>query len=293
MLQFSSHAKAALWMAGSIASFLTMSVAGRVLTPHFGVFQILEMRSVLGLVMLMPLVHAAGGLKAMRTSRPLPHIGRNLAHYTGQFAWFYALPLVPLAELISIEFTTPFITAILAALFLGERLSPAKVAAILLGLAGVVVIVRPLGAAINEGHLVMLGGAFMFAISIVTVKALTRTEGTVRIIFWMLIIQSLLGLVPAIQSWRTPAPELWPWIALVALTGTSSHLFLTKALSHADTMFVMPIDFARVPLSALIGWALYNEGIDIWVAAGAALILFGNLLNLQRRTTRPLPPEHP
>ena len=93
--------------------------------------------------------------------------------------------------------------------------------------------------------------------------------------------------------WRTPSAELWPWILLIAFTGTFSHYCLTRALACADTMVVVPMDFLRVPLSALIGLLLYSEQIDAWVAGGAALILFGNLLNLQRRQAKSEVPERP
>jgi drug/metabolite transporter (DMT)-like permease len=279
-----SNLKAASWMAGSITCFLVMSIAGRVATAKLDVFQVMEMRSVIGFFMLLPLVYRAGGFKAMATQRPLQHIGRNVAHYAGQFAWLYALTLIPLAELISIEFTTPFWTAILAVTFLGERLSRPRIAAIAFGIIGVAIIVRPGIGAVDPGHLVMLAGAIAFAISLVMVKSMTRTESVVRIIFWMLIIQSAIGLIPAVAVWKSPPADIWPAILVVAFTGAFSHFCLARALSHADATFIMPIDFFRVPLSALIGWLLYQEQIDVFTAAGAALILMGNLLNLPRRT---------
>ena len=144
-------------MAGSIASFLVMSIAGRATTAELNVFQVLEMRSVIGFFMLLPLVYFSGGFAAMRTQRPLQHIGRNVAHYAGQFAWLYALTLIPLGELISIEFTTPIWTAILAVTFLGERLTRPRIAAIVLGLVGIVIIVRPGVDTVEPGHLVVLG----------------------------------------------------------------------------------------------------------------------------------------
>lgn len=278
-----SNLKAALWMGGSIASFLAMSVAGRETTKVLDVFQVLELRSLIGLALLLPLVVRAGGLSAMRSRRPALHLARNVAHYAGQAGWLYALTLIPLAELISIEFTTPIWTAILAAIFLGERLTVARVAAIALGLVGIVVIVRPGVGAADAGHLVVLATAVAFAVSLVMVKMLTRTDSVTVIIFWMLVIQSLLGLVPALAVWRHPPAELWPWIVLIGLTGMSSHFCLARALSHADATLLSPMDFLRVPLSALIGWQLYNESIDAYTVAGAVLILAGNLLNLQRR----------
>jgi len=279
--------KAAFWMALSITSFLAMSVAGRATTAELNVFQVLELRSVIGFFILLPLVLTSGGFAAMRTQRPLAHIVRNVVHYSGQAAWLYALTLIPLAVLISIEFTTPIWTAILAVTFLGERLSRPKLAAVVLGLIGVVVIVRPGVDAVDPGHLVVLGAAVCFGISLVLVKSLTRTDSVVRIIFWMLIIQSALGLIPAVYVWRTPSLELWPWILLIAFTGMSSHFCMARALTYADATVISPMDFLRVPLSALVGWLLYKEQIDAFTAGGALLILMGNLLNLQRKPVQP------
>lgn len=288
-----SNLKAALWMAGSIAMFLTMSVAGRAATAELDVFQVMLMRSVIGFVLILPLVHLSGGLAAMATARPLMHVGRNAAHYAGQFAWLYALTLIPLAELISIEFTTPFWTALFAVAFLGERMNPKKTAAVVLGILGVVVIVRPGVSEPQTGHLVMLAGALAFGISLVMVKALTRTENVVRIIFWMLIIQTAIGLVPGLLVWKAPSWEVMPWVVLVAFTGTFSHYCLTRALVHAEATVVMPMDFMRLPLSALLGWALFSERLDTFTVVGACLILMGNLVNLQRRRPEAVPPETP
>lgn len=279
--------KAAFWMALSIASFLAMAVSGRATTSVLGVFQVLELRSVIGFFILLPLVLKSGGFSAMRSQRPWIHVGRNVAHYGGQAAWLYALTLIPLAVLISIEFTTPIWTAVLAVGFLGERLSRGRLASIVLGLIGVVVIVRPGIETVSAGEFIVLAAAIGFGISMVMVKSMTRTDSVVRIIFWMLIIQSILGLVPALYEWRTPPLELWPWILLIAFTGMSSHFCLARALTYADATLISPMDFLRVPLSALIGWLLYSEQVDIFTAAGAALILVGNLLNLQRRAPKP------
>lgn len=287
MTDTQSTLKAALWMGGSIASFLTMTVAGRALMPALDVFQVLEMRSIVGWFMLLPLVFAAGGFKAMRTSRPLQHIGRNVVHYAGQLAWFVALTMIPLAQLMSIEFTSPIWGALLAVVFLGERMSLRKIAAILFGILGVLIIVRPGVSAVEPGHLIMLTGAVFFGISVVMVKSLTRTDSVVVIIFWMLIVQSVIGLVPMLMVWQTPTLDMLPWILVVSFTGMSSHFCMARALTYAEATVVMPMDFLRLPLAAVIGFLLYSEQIDFYTAAGAGLILAGNLFNLRRRAREP------
>lgn len=277
-------------MAGSILCFVVMSVASRTATAALPVVLVMELRSLLGFLMLLPLVLAAGGFAAMRTARPLVHLGRNAAHYAGQYAWLVALGMIPLAELVAIEFTTPFWTALLATVFLHERLDWRKVAAVLLGFLGVAVIVRPGGLGVDPGHVIMLAGAVAFGVSVVMVKSLTKTDSVVRIIFWMLAIQSALGLVPALAVWQAPPADLWPALLVASFCGTFSHYCLARALTYADATTVMPMDFMRLPLTALVGWLIYDESLGLAALGGAALILTGNLVTLSgRRRAQPIP----
>jgi drug/metabolite transporter (DMT)-like permease len=282
-----SKPRAALWMAGWLTLMLVVAVAGRETTRELNVFEIMELRSILGFFMLYPLIHLNGGLAAMKTSRPLQHVGRNLLHYTAQLGWFFALTLIPLAQVVSIEFTMPIWTAIIAASFLGERMNIAKILAIVLGLLGVAIIVRPGTAEINPGQLIALGAAAGFGISIAMVKSLTRTEPTLRIIFWMIVIQGAAGFFPALHAWQWPSAYAWGWLVVIAFCGTFSHYCMARAMLYADATVVVPMDFLRVPLSAAAGWLLYSEQLDMFTVLGAALILTGNLLNL--RSSDPAP----
>jgi drug/metabolite transporter (DMT)-like permease len=274
-------------MAGWLTLMLVVAIAGRETTRELNVFEIMELRSILGIFMLYPLVHLNGGLAAMRTSRPFQHIGRSLVHYAAQLGWFFALTLIPLAQVVSIEFTMPIWTAILAASFLGERMNAAKILAIVLGLLGVAIIVRPGTAEINPGQLIALGAAVGFGISIAMMKSLTRTESTLRIIFWMIVIQAVAGFLPALYVWQWPSAYAWGWIVVIAFCGTFSHYCMARAMLYADATVVVPMDFLRVPLSAAAGWLLYSEQLDMFTVLGAALILTGNLLNL--RSSDPVP----
>ena len=286
-----SPKKAAAWMSGWLVAMLVMVIAGREATKSLHVFQIMEMRSLLGLLLLYPLVRASGGLAAMRTDRAGLHVARNTFHYAAQFGWFLALTMIPIAQVVAIEFTMPIWTAILAVSFLGERLGAARIVAIVLGLVGVAVIVRPDAGHLEPGQLVALAAAVGFAVSVIMVKSLTRTESAVAIIFWMLIVQSAIGLVPALIVWRQPSLTVLPWIGVIAVCGTYSHYCMTRALQHAEATTIVPMDFLRVPLSALAGWLVYAEAVDAFTVLGAGLILAGNALNLRApaRSARPAP----
>ncbi len=275
---------AALWMAGWLACMVIMAVAGRETTRELHVFQVMELRSLIGLVMLIPVVVANGGPRALKTRHIRRHLFRNVAHYGAQFGWLMALTLIPLAQVVSIEFTMPIWTAILAVLVLGERMGLWKNLAVVLGLVGVAIIVRPFNGPINAGQLIALAAAVGFAVSVVAVKVLTRTEKVVAILFWMMVIQSAIGVAPALYEWRTPSLHAWGWLMVIAFCGTYSHFCMTHALTHADATVVVPMDFLRVPLTALAGWLVYSERVDLFTALGAALILTGNLLNLKGAT---------
>ena len=232
--------------------------------------------------MLYPLIRRNGGFAAMKTARPLQHIGRNLVHYGAQLGWFFALTLIPIGQVVAIEFTMPIWTAILAASFLGERMTVWKIAAIVLGVVGVIVIVRPATGEINPGQLIALAAAVGFGISVAMMKSLTRTENTAR--------DHLLDDGDPVArpdfSRRSTSGNgrrayAWGWIVVIAFCGTFSHYCMARAMLHADATIVLPMDFLRVPLTATAGWLIYSERLDMFTVLGAMLILTGNLLNLK------------
>src|SRR5205807_9510819 len=231
-----------------------MAVAGRETTRELNVFQIMEIRSVLGFFLLYPMIRRHGGFAKLTTSRLPQHVARNLIHYGAQLGWFFALTLIPIGQVVSIEFTMPIWTAILAASFLGERMTVWKISAIVLGVVGVIVIVRPAAGEIEPGQLIALGAAVGFGISVAMMKSLTRTEKTLAIIFWMLVIQSAAGFLPSLYVWRWPSAYTWGWIVVIAFCGTFSHYCMARAMLYADATVVLPMDFLRVPLTAAAGW---------------------------------------
>lgn len=272
-------------MTGWLACMAVMAVAGRETTRELSVFEVMELRSLIGFCLLYPLFRHAGGWRAMKTAHPWRHIVRNVAHYGAQCGWLFALSLISLAQVVSIEFTMPIWVAIMAVAFLGERMGLWKNIAVLLGLVGVAIIVRPFGGDVGTGQLIALAASVGFATSVIMVKALTRTDRVTTILFWMVVIQSVIGLVPALMVWQWPSTVAWGWLLVVGFCGTYSHYCMARAMLHADATVVVPMDFLRVPLAALTGWLVYAERVDLFTALGAALILAGNLLNLRAAKT--------
>lgn len=273
---------AAFWMTGALFSFMAMAISGRELSQDFTTFQILFFRSLVGVVLIGALVaKSASGWSQLKTQRSGGHLARNIAHFGGQYGWFYGLAFIPLAEVIAIEFTTPIWTALLAWMLLGEKLTLPRLTALVFGISGLLLILRPGMGSLHPAALAVLAGAFGYALSFIQTKSLSSTETPLCILFYMTMMQLPFGMVPALMDWKTPELHSLPWIALVAVTAMSAHYCMARAFKLADATVVVPMDFMRLPLIAVVGYLFYEEVIDWPVAAGAALMLAGNLINIR------------
>ncbi len=273
---------AAAWMTGAIFSFSSMAVAGRAINHELDTFEMMMYRSLIGLVIIVCVGIAFGKLPEARTNRLGLHLIRNLAHFTGQNLWFYALGLISLAQLFALEFTSPIWIMILAALLLGERLTGSRLAALALGFVGALIVARPGADGDPIGLLIAAAAAIGFAGSIVCTKMLTRTETIYCILFWLTLTQVGFGIIAT--AWdgdvALPSATSWPWVALIAVAGLLAHTCLTNALAVAPATIVTPMDFIRLPVIAIVGMLFYGESLDPLVFVGAALIFAGNYLNI-------------
>ncbi len=269
---------AALWMVGALLSFMIMAIGGRELSEELNTFQILFFRSAIGLFVIACLLQR-NGWQQVRTPAIATHFFRNLAHYGGQFGWFYGLAFIPLAQVFAIEFTVPVWTAVLAVFFLGERLTAPRMIAIGLGIVGMLIILRPGLEVMNPAALAVLGGAICYAISHIKTKQLAHIDTPLCILFYMTVIQLPLGLIPALYDWKTPSIDAWPWILMVGLTAMSAHYCLTRAMKLIDATVVVSMDFLRLPLIAAVGFLFYGEPLEWAVLIGALVMLIGNYIS--------------
>ncbi|MGH1329540.1 MAG: DMT family transporter [Paracoccaceae bacterium] len=278
---------AALWMIGALIGFSSMAIAGRELAAGLDTFEIMFYRSGLGLVTIL-LVSSAFGTRHTITARAMPlHFARNISHFIGQNLWLYALTLIPLAQLFAVEFTSPVIVALLAPLLLNERMSAMRALTAALGFIGILIVANPFdGAGLSPGVIAAILCAFGFAGSIIFTKKLTsQAHASVTcILFWLSVIQLGLGAICAGFDGDIALPtfEQLPWLALIGLAGLGAHFSLTTALSLAPATVVIPVDFLRLPLIAIIGMNFYAEPFAINVFIGAALIFGANYINILR-----------
>ena len=271
--------KAALWMSGSIASFSAMAVAGREVASQLDTFEIMMYRSLVGVVIVCLVAGVTGTWRQVNTQQMGTHLIRNAAHFTGQNLWFYAVTLIPLAQVFALEFTSPIWVIVLTSM---------RVLAALLGFVGILIVARPDVGAINAGVVTAASAAIFFALTIMFTKRLTRTQSITCILFWLTTMQLVMGMVMAGYDGDVmlPSATTLPWLTLIGLAGLLAHFCLTNALKIAPATVVVPIDFIRLPTIAVVGMLVYNESIDIWVFVGAAVIFAGNYMNIWFETRR-------
>lgn len=286
--------RAALWMIGSIVSFSSMAIAGRAASVELDTFEILLYRSLIGVVLVLSVASYAGTRGQITTARLGTQALRNLFHFTGQNLWFYAITVAPLAQVFALEFTMPVWVMLLAVPLLGEPLTRIRVTVVALGFIGILIITQPWRLGIGPGILAAGLAAIGFAGSVVFTKVLTRTQGITNILFWLAAMQAVFGLICA--GWDAditlPSAVTWPWLAVIGTAGLVAHFCLTKALKLAPATVVIPMDFTRLPIIAVVAMMLYGEPLELAVFVGAAVIFGANYLNIltESRKTRTAAP---
>jgi drug/metabolite transporter (DMT)-like permease len=274
-----------LWMGGAVLSFTTMAIAARQLLAHMAPFQVLFFRSIIMLAIVLVVV-AQAEPGASRTRRLPLHLLRNVVHFGGQYCWVFAIGALPLAMVFAIEFTMPVWTALLAALLLRERLTRNRLVMLALGLAGVLLILRPGFGIFHPAALVALAAAFLYAGNMIATKRLSATDSPLAVLFWMSLIQTPLALATALPQWVSPPASDLPWMLLIGVGSYTAHYCMTRAFKLADATVVVPIDFTRLPLIAVIGALFYGEAFDPMIIVGAAVIFAGTYYSLSREGRR-------
>jgi len=277
--------RAALWMSCAVLAFSFMAVAARELLRHMGAFEILFLRTLVTTLLVGAAV-ARAGTATLRTRLFRFHLARALMHLGGQYCWIYAIGALTLATVFAIEFTMPVWVALLATAFLGERMNRGRVVMLVLGLAGIAIIVRPDLGGLHPAALVMVLGSMFYAGNMVMTKRISTTDSPLAVLFWMSLTQLPLTFATAAPQWVTPGPVDVFWAAVIGSGSFVAHYSMTRAMKLSDATLVVPIDFLRLPLIAVVGAVFYGEPLQAATFVGAAVIFAGTYYSLSREARR-------
>ncbi|MBP09531.1 MAG: DMT family transporter [Arenicellales bacterium] len=257
-----------------VSGVLFVGVTGivRYLGSEMNPIQAAFIRYAFGIVLVIPVILRLG-LPVLFAARIRMHAARGLVHGIGVMLWFYAMSRLPIAEVTALGFTAPIFTAAGAMLLLGERLRAHRVAGIVLGFAGALIVLRPGLRIIDVGALAMLTAAPLFACSLLLAKVATRTEPSSLIVVLLSLFCTVTLLPLALVVWRTPTLEELALLFVTAVLATSGHYTLNRAFQAAELTALQPFSFLQLVWATLLGLLMFGERPDFWIWAGAGLIV--------------------
>jgi len=268
-------------MAVALFAFSGIAVAAREAGGKLAALDIMVYRSWLGVVILLAVQYANGrGIADLRTGQ-LPLLTmRSMVHFIAQYAWLVAVTLIPLAQLFAVEFTAPLWTALLAPLFLRERLTGVRLLSAALGFAGILIVVSPGSLSLGRGTVFAFIAAVGFACNFLMTKRLIRKDSAFLLLFYLHLIQGFIAIALVAPNFKVPSPMTGVWVATLTVLGLCAHYALARAFSLADAIVVAPMDFLRLPLIAIVGVVIYDERLAVTLVIGAAIIVAANFLNI-------------
>ncbi|HWN66266.1 MAG TPA: DMT family transporter [Haliangium sp.] len=283
-----------LGIAAALAGILCLTLndaMGKLLGSRYGAWQIVLMRSVLGVGPILLLVHQSGGLHALRVASPALHALR-IACATGSAYFFFAgLVRLPLTECLAITFAGPIFITALSGPILGEHVGARRWVVVMVGFAGVMLMLRPGTAMFQVAALLPLGATVCHALVMVLTRVLSRTDGDAAIMFW-----SNLGLVVVtapftVTSWIPLLLVDWDVFLMLGLSGSAAVYALIVAYRHAPAAVVAPIDYTALPWGMLFAWLLWRETPDPAMWPGVAILMSAGLylIRHEARPARPAP----
>ncbi len=271
-------------MLGTVACYTAAAIATREVSFQIDTPSILFIRSLIAIALMLGVVALSRqGFGQLRTQVIHTHMLRNAVHFVGQFGWFYAIAFIPLAHVFAIEFTVPLWIAILAPIFFKERISLRRIAIVVTGFVGILIIVQPFGIEFNPASLVMLIGALGFASSMLITRRLTRTESPLCILFYMAVLQLPLSAALVFATDRVQIPDVYGFglVTIITIAVMLAHYCMARAFKLAEVIALVPVEYMRLPLIAIAGSLLYSEPITATLVIGGLLIVSANYLNIR------------
>jgi drug/metabolite transporter (DMT)-like permease len=238
-------------------------------------FEIAFFRNLFGLVALVPMVFSggfAGALRAFKTPRPGAHLLRAIVQTVGMLCFFTAVTLVPLAEVTSLSFSAPLFATTLAVLIMGERIRMRRITALVIGFAGVLLVLRPGVEAISTGAILAIVSSLCWGFAMTVIKSLSRTDSALTLTLYAGVYLAVFTSIPAAMYWSAPTLNQLLWLLGIGTVGTLGHLAFAQALRIADMSAVLPLDFMRLVWASAIGFFVFSEVPSLVAWMGGALI---------------------
>ena len=250
-------------------------------SENIHVLEVVFFRNLLAFIVMLPLLKSTG-LAAIKMNNTRLFFMRGFVGAVGMIAGFTCLTLIPLAQATAISFSQPLFITIGATIFLGEIIKARRIAAIIVGIIGMLIIVQPGFISFSFGIMLAIISALTLSVNALIVKKLTITDTPQTIIIWMVIMLIPITFIPAISVWQWPSFETWLYLWGIAILGTLAHFSFTKSYTMAEITSLEPIGFIKLPIIALLGWMIFEEIPGTWTWVGGLIIFISTIYISQR-----------
>lgn len=270
------------YMLAAALCFSVMNIMVRLAAADLPPLEVAFFRNVVAFAVILPWAIREGAAE-IRSRRPSLHMIRAVVGTFAMGLWFTSLAVVPLADAVALNFTLPLFLVALAVVFLGEDVGARRWIATAIGFIGMLVILRPGFTDITLFTLLPVIAAVFMALSLVTLKVASAYDRPGTSVLYMNMLMTPTSLVPALFVWQWPQHwETGVYVVVLGVCGSLAHLFLARSYQYADASAVMPLDYTRLPLIALMAYLMFGEMPDAWTWAGAAIIA-GAAIYIARR----------
>jgi drug/metabolite transporter (DMT)-like permease len=281
---------AILYVLAASATFTLGSAVVKALTVDFPVLEIVMFRSTVGFLAMLPMIVRQGGLSALRTRRPVGHVMRTVYGFIGTVTSVYGFGVLPLVTVTALGFAMPLFLTVVSVPLLGERVGPRRATAVLVGLAGVMVMLRPWHAGADAMPLgavaIVMAGVFTWSLSMINIRQMGDAgERNVTIVAWYSLGTATLAAFGCITDWVTPSP--WQLCTLVSagLISGFAQWLMTEGYRAAETTLVAPFEYGAIVYATVLGIAIWGEWPDVWSLTGIAVLIASGLYIWHREVT--------
>ena len=276
------------WMLYASLWFAIMASIVKYLTIEMEPFMVVFFRSLFAMVCILPGLYKYG-FSNIKTNHIKYYYTRAFTGTVGMVLIFVAIAKLPITSVTALTFTVPLITSIIAVIHLNEKLRKHNVIALLVGLIGILVILRPGTDTFQIYSLLVLGAASCWSISNILIKKLTKTDDPQVIVYLMIIIMAIFSLPVALLKWETPNIEQLIVLFLLGFVSNQAQFSLAHSYSKADMGTVLPFDYSRLVFISIIAYVFFNEIIDTYTIIGSIFIFFSGLYIVKHQKKKAAP----
>lgn len=275
-------------MLGAVAAFSMMDVTMKHLVATYPPMQVTFLRGIASLPLLIAAVGLFGSWRNLVPNRWGLHLLRGVLSVMTLWTFIFAVRDLSLADAYTIFMSAPLLITALSMPLLGEHVGPRRWLAVLVGLCGVVLVLKPSGAQwITLGGFAALASALGYALNALTIRILSRTDSGAATVVWAITVMTLISGVASIEGWVPLEAQDWPWIIGLGIAGALGQYFITEAFRRAPPPVVAPLEYTALAWGMLFDWVIWMTAPSARMLAGAGVIVASGLYVFHRERTRP------